>query len=200
MPVEPAGLPRSDLPDSMLKQSTEFALMCDPTRAAGSAQVVRLSRSRLCGTARNVTDPKPWLEATALVEAMHARVLATTLKQHVVTVLGPSCRERSLYNRTPMALAPEFGMSDDIFEETVPTSCTQQIWRSAEHTGCNDPDVRGGYEDRNAFVRQHFQPDFLGSLARLRTGAYFCDSIELEQRSEVGSFSKPGIGHLDIEL
>jgi hypothetical protein len=57
--------------------------------------------------ASNVAGPKPWLEAAALVQAMHPRVCAATLKEDAITVLGPSCCKRSAHHRTSMALAPK---------------------------------------------------------------------------------------------
>jgi hypothetical protein len=112
-----------------------------------------------------------WLETAAFVEAVNPGVTATTLKEHVITVVGPSCCERSVNNSTSMASAPKFRMSDDIFEEPVLTPGAQKIWRSDEHAGCNDLGVCVGYEDRNAFVRKHSRPNSFGSLLRLRAGA-----------------------------
>lgn len=157
-------------------------------------------RGSLCGAARDVADPKPWLEATTLIEAMHARVFATALKQDVVTIPGPGCCECSVNNGASMTLTPKFGMSDHVFKKSVPLSGPQEIWRGDKHAGCDDLCVHGGYEDRDAVVRQHFQPNSLGSLYRLRTGAYFGDPIEFEQRSKVGSLSEPGTGHLNTGL
>ena len=105
---------------------------------------------------------------------MHARVLSTALKEDVVTILGPGGCERSVNNGTSMTLTPKFGMSDHIFEKAMPPSASQEIWRGNKHTGCNDLCLNGGHEDLNAVVGQHFQPDLLGSLYRLRTGAYLC--------------------------
>ena len=150
--------------------------------------------------ANDVADPKAWFEATTLIEAMHARVFPAALQQDVVTIPGPGSDECGVHNGTSMTLTPKFGMSDDIFEEPVPSSGSQEIWRSDKHAGCNDLRVEIGYEDRNAGVGQHFQPNSLGSLYRLRTGADFRYSIEFEQGSKVGSLSKPGTGHLNTGL
>jgi hypothetical protein len=157
----------------------------------------QLQKSRLCRATRNVADPKPWPEAAALVEAMHQGVLATTLKEDVITVFGPSCGQRSVNNGVSMTSAPKIGMSNDIFEKSMLTTGAQEIWRGDEHAGRNNFGVRIGYEDRNAFVRKHVRPNLFGSLLRLRAGAYFRDSIELKQRSKVTGFSKPGIWHLN---
>jgi hypothetical protein len=119
----------------------------------------------LCGAAHDVADPEPWLEATTLIEAMHARVFSTALKEDVVTVPGPSCCERSVDNGTSMTLTSKFGMSDHIFEKGMPPSASQEIWRGNKHTGCNDLCLNGGHEDLDAVVGQHFQPDLLGSLS-----------------------------------
>jgi hypothetical protein len=135
-----------------------------------------------------------------LIEAMHARVFSTALKEDVVTILGPGCCERGVNDGASMALTSKFGMTDHVFEKAVPPSGPQQIWCRDKHAGCNDLRVRGGYEDCDAVVGQHFQPNSLGSLHRLRTAAYFCQSIEFEQRSKVGNLSKPGIGHLNTGL
>jgi hypothetical protein len=150
--------------------------------------------------ARNIADPKPWLEAAALVEAMHPEVCAATLKEDVITALGPSCCKRSAHHGTSMALAPKFRMSDDIFEKPVLPPSAQEIRRGDEHAGCDDLGVHAGYENRNAFVRQRFGPNLLGSLFRLRARAYFRELIEFEQRREVRSLSKPSIWHWDTML
>jgi hypothetical protein len=152
---------------------------------------------RLRGAARDVADPEARLEAATLIEAMHARVFATALKKHVVTIPGPGGRERRFNNRVSMTLTLKFGMSDHVFEKSVSLSRTQEIWRRDQHAGRDDLGVQVGYEERNAVVRQGFQPNSLGSLDRLRTGADVCDPIKFEQRSKVGSLSKPGIGHLN---
>jgi hypothetical protein len=131
---------------------------------------------------------------------MHPRVFTATLKEDVITVLGPGCCKRSVNNGTSMALAPKFRMSDNIVEKPVLPPSAQEIWRGDKHTGGNDLGIRGGYEDRNAFVRQHFGPNLLGSRYRLHAGAYFRQLIEIKQRGEVRSFSKPSIGHLDTVL
>jgi hypothetical protein len=148
----------------------------------------------------DVADPEPRLEAAMLIEAMHARVLSTALQQDVVTVIGPGRCQRGANNGASMALTAKFGMRDNIFEKAVPPSGSQQIWRRDQRAGCNDLCVHGRYENRNAVMGQHFRPNLLGSLARLRAGAYLCDTIEREQRSKVGSLSKPGVGHLNTEL
>jgi hypothetical protein len=109
----------------------------------GIDAMCHLRKSRLCGAVCNVAGPKPWLEATALVEAMHAAVSAAALKEDVVAVLGPSCCERSVDNGAPMTLAPKFRMSDNIFQEPVLTPSAQQIWRGDKHAGCNDLGVHG---------------------------------------------------------
>jgi hypothetical protein len=88
-------------------------------------------------------------------------------------------------------------VSDNVLEKSVPLSGPQEIWRGDQHARRNDPCVHGGYEHRDAVVGQHFQPNLLGSLYRLGAGADFRDSIEIEQRSKVGSLSKPGIAHLN---
>jgi hypothetical protein len=88
--------------------------------------------------ARNVAGPKPWLEAAALVEAMHPRVCV------VITVLGPRCCKRSAHHRTPIALAPKLRMSDDIFERPVLPPVAQEIWRNDKHTGRDDLGVHRG--------------------------------------------------------
>jgi len=151
------------------------------------------------GSACDVADPEARFEAATLIEAMYARVLATTLKKHVVTIPRPGCCERSFNNGPSMALTLKFGMSDHVFEKSVLLSGPQEIWRRDQHAGCNDLRVPVGYEDRNAVVRQHFQPNSLGSLDRLRTGADVCDPIKFEQRSKVGGLSEPGVGHLSTE-
>jgi hypothetical protein len=104
---------------------------------------------------------------------MHQGVLATTLKEDVITVFGPGCCERSVNNGMPMTSAPKIRMSDDIFEESVLTPGAQEIWRGDEHAGCNDFGGRIGYEYRNPFVRKYFRPNSFGSLFRLHAGAYF---------------------------
>jgi len=104
----------------------------------------------------DVANPQPWLEATTLIEAMHAGVFSTTLKEDVVTVLVPSCCERGANNGMSMTLTSKFGMSDNIFEKTVVLSGAQKIRCGNKHAVCNDLCVHGGYEDRDAFVRQHF--------------------------------------------
>jgi hypothetical protein len=87
---------------------------------------------------RNISDTKPSLEAAALVEVIYPQVFATTLKEDVITVLGPSCRERSANNGTPMASAPKLRMGNDIFEKPVLPAGAQEIWRGDEHAGRHD--------------------------------------------------------------
>jgi hypothetical protein len=156
--------------------------------------------SSLCRAVRDVADPEPGLEAAMLIEAMHARVFSAALQQDVVTVIGPGCCQRGVNDGASMALTAKFGMRDHVLEKAVPPSGTQQIWRGDQHAGCNDLRVDCGYEYRNAVVGQHFRPNSLGSLDRFRTGAYFRDAIELEQRGKVGCLGKSGVGHLNTEL
>ena len=66
----------------------------------------------------------------------------------------------------------------------------QEIWRGDKHAGGDDLGVHAGYENRNAFVRQHFGPNLLGSLFRLHVRAYFRESIEFEQRSKVNGWGR----------
>ncbi len=68
---------------------------------------------------RNIADPNTPLEATALIEAIYARVFAASLKEDVVTVPGSSYCKRSVNNCASMALAPKPGMSDNIFQKPV---------------------------------------------------------------------------------
>src|SRR5258708_3378244 len=103
--------------------------------------------SLLCRMMHDVADPQPWLEATTLIEAMHTGVLSTTLKEDVVTVLSPSCCERSVNNGASMTLTSKFGMRDNIFEKPMLAPGSQEIWRGDKHAGCNDPCIRGRYED-----------------------------------------------------
>ena len=83
---------------------------------------------------------------------MYANVIATTLKEDVMAISGPSCGKRNLNNGAPMPLAPKFRMSDDVFEESVLTPPAQQVWRCDEHASGNDPGVRGRYKDGNTFA------------------------------------------------
>jgi hypothetical protein len=98
------------------------------------------------------------------------------------------------------ALAPKFRMSDDIFEKPVPPPARRRLRCGDKHAACDDLGVHAGYESRNAFVRQRFGPNLLGSLFRLRARAYFRELIEFEQRSEVRTLSKPSIWHWDTML
>jgi hypothetical protein len=150
----------------------------EPTPAIAARKVLF---GFLRGAARDVADPESRLKATPLIEAMHARVFSAALHQDVVTVLAPGRAERSVNNGASMTHPSKFRMGDHILEKAVPSSASQQIWRSDEHAACSDPCVHGGYEDRDAVVGQRFQPDLFGSLNRLRTGAHFRDPIELEQ-------------------
>ena len=151
-------------------------------------------------TARDVADPKTRLEAAALIEAMHARVLPAALHEDVVTIPGPGRGERRANHGASMAQALKIGMGDDVLEKAVPPSAAQEIGRGDQHAGCGDLGIHGGHEDRNAVAGQHFEPDLLGPFDRLRAGAHFRDSKEIQQRSKVGSLSKPGIGHLNTGL
>jgi hypothetical protein len=156
--------------------------------------------SLLRGAARDVADPEPWLETATLIEAMHARVFSAALHQDVVTIPAPRGCECRVDNGASMAHASKFGMRDHIFEKAVPPSGSQEIWRRDEHTGCRDLCVHSRYEHCDAVVGQYLQPNLLGSLDRLGTGAHFRDPKEFEQRSKVGRLSKPGIGHGNTEL
>jgi hypothetical protein len=83
---------------------------------------------------------------------MHAGVFATSLKENVVTVLGPSCCERSMDNGPPMALPPKFRMRDDIFEEPLLAPGTQQVWGGDQHASCNDLGVHWPSERPRATI------------------------------------------------
>ncbi len=120
---------------------------------------------RAYGAPRDVADPEPWLETTPLIEAMHARVLPAALHQYVVAVPGPRCRERGLDDGATMTDPSKFGMSDHVLEKAVPSSASQQVWRSDEHAACGDPCIDGRYEHRDAVVGERFQPYLFGSLA-----------------------------------
>lgn len=152
--------------------------------------------SLLDGAASDVADPEPRFEAATPIEAMHARVLSAALHEDVMTVPGPGGCERCANHGASMTTALKIRMGDDVFEKAVPPSGPQQIWRRDQHAACSDLCVHGGNEHRDAVVGQHVQPDSLGSFDRLRTGAHFRDPIEFEQRSEVGSLRKSGIGHV----
>jgi hypothetical protein len=104
----------------------------------------------------DVAHPQPWLEATTLIEAMYAGIFSAALKEDVVTVLSPSCCERSVNNGASMTLTLKFGMSENIFEKPMLAPGSQEIWRGDKHAGCDDPCIQCRYEDRNAFTRQHF--------------------------------------------
>ena len=123
------------------------------------------------------------MKTAVLIEAMHARILPAALHQHVVTIPRPGGGKRRADNGTAMAATLKIGMSDHVFEESMPPSGTQQVWRRDQHAGRNDPGIHGGYEHRNAAVGQRFLPDLLGPLDRLRARAHFGDPKEIEQRS-----------------
>ena len=167
-----------------------------PAGYAGSGRAGKRPLSPLVGAARDVADPKSRLEAAILIEAMHSRILSAALQQDVVTISGPGSRQCCANNGASMALTSKPGVADHIFEEAVPPSPTQEIRRRNQHAGRNNLRVRRGHEDGDAVVRQYFEPNSLGSVYRLRAGADFRDSKELEKRCKVGSSGKPDIGHL----
>jgi hypothetical protein len=118
---------------------------------------------------RDVTDPKPWLKAAALVKAVHSGIFAATLQEDVTTIFGPSCGKRRLNNGPSVTAPPKFGVRDHIFQKSVPPAGTQEIWRCDEHTGGNNLAVDSRYEDCKVFVGQYLQPDLFGFLFRLNT-------------------------------
>jgi hypothetical protein len=111
--------------------------------------------------ARNVADPKTRLEATALIEAMYARFFAATLKEHVVTVLCPRCWKRNM---------PQNSGCDNIFQKSVQPPPRR---RFGAVISIQLATILSGYEDRNAFMRQHFGPDMFGSHFLGHATAYF---------------------------
>jgi hypothetical protein len=171
-----------------------------PKAYAGHGRAGKMLLGFLRGAACYVTDPEPRLEAATLIEAVHARVFSAALHQDVVTVPGPRCRERGTDNGASVTHPSKFGMRDHILEKAVPPSASQEIWRRDEHTARSDLRVHSRYEHRDAVVGQRFPPDLFGSLNRLRMGAHLRDPKELEQRSNIGSLGKPGIGHGNTEL
>jgi hypothetical protein len=66
---------------------------------------------------------------------MHTWVLATALKQDVMTIPSPSRCQRGMDNCTPVALAAELRMRDDILEKSVLTTRTEDVGDSDKHAG-----------------------------------------------------------------
>ena len=68
---------------------------------------------------RHIGGAKSRLEAASFVEAMHARIGAAALHQHVVTVPRPGLLQRGSDDGAAMALSAKRGMGHDIFEKAV---------------------------------------------------------------------------------
>lgn len=84
---------------------------------------------------------------------MDAIVRSATLKKDVMAFSRPSLGESSLNNGATMALPTELGTGYNIFEEPVPASATQKIWRGNEHTGRRYLGTRIRNKYDNAFAR-----------------------------------------------
>src|SRR5215472_628151 len=90
-------------------------------------------------------------------------------------------------------------MSDYIFDEPMPSPSPQEIWRSDKHASRNDPGTHARDENSKIpIVREDLRPDLFGPLSRLCAGAHLRHPIKLEQRGEIGSHGKPGVGHRDL--
>jgi hypothetical protein len=86
-------------------------------------------------------------------------------------------------------------MRHDIFEERVPLSGAQQIWRCNKRAGCNHLSFLDRHKDCNVFMRQDFRPNLFRSVYRFDRRTYFRESKEFKELDEVGTLRKSGIGH-----
>jgi hypothetical protein len=91
--------------------------------------------------ARNVTDPKSWLEAAALIKVMYPAIFAARLQEDMIAIISPSCCERGRNDRPSMASTTKLGMRDNVFEKSVSPATTQEIGCGDERAGRNDPTV-----------------------------------------------------------
>ena len=75
------------------------------------------------------------------MESMHTRITAAALHQDMVTVVGPSLRQRGSDDGAAVAKSAKVRMGDHIFEEAVTPALTQEIRRSDQHArGGDAPD------------------------------------------------------------
>src|SRR5207244_9454965 len=111
---------------------------------------VRRRRPRNRRTARGVAEPKPCFKAASFVKAMHARIGAAALQQHVMTILFPGVGQCGENDGPAMASAAKFGMRHDIFEKAMLAAGAHKISRRDQPAGRPDPRVDVGYEPHNA--------------------------------------------------
>ena len=79
-------------------------------------------------------------------------------------------------------------MCDDVLQEAVALTVSQQIWRSDQHARRRDTALILGHKDVGAGMRQGFRPDSLGALKRLGAGADLRVSEKREELSQVRLF------------
>jgi hypothetical protein len=117
---------------------------------------------------------------------MHTRISATALHQDMVTVVGPSLRQRGSDDGAAVAKSAKVRMRDHIFEEAVAPALTQEIRSSDQHARGGDAPPFVGHEDVDARPCECLSPHDLRTFADLDRGAHLRRCEQLKKRGQVG--------------
>ena len=126
---------------------------------------------------------------------MHTRISAAALHQDVVTVVGPSLRQRGSDDGAAVPKSAKVRMRDHIFEEAVAPALTQEIRSSDQHARGGDAPPFIGHENVNARPCECLSPHDLRAFAKPDCGAHFRRCEQLEKRGQVGGEGKTRSDH-----
>jgi hypothetical protein len=126
---------------------------------------------------------------------MHTRIRAAALHQDVVTVVGPSLRQRGSDEGGAVPKSAKLRMRDHIFEETVAPALTQEIRSSDQHARGDDPPPFVGHENVDARPCECLSPHDLRTFAELDRGAHLRRCEQLKKRGQVGGEGKSRSDH-----
>jgi len=124
----------------------------------------------------------PRHEAQALIEAMHSRIGAAALQQHLVTIRRPSLRQRCPDHRRAMPASAKLRMGDHVLQETVAPASSQQVRRRHEQARRDHPRSLLRYIDIHAALFQRLSPQLLRSFQRSNGRAHLRCVEQLQKR------------------
>ena len=123
---------------------------------------------------------------------MHAGIGTTALHQYVVAIHRPGVLERRLHHDLAVAAAAQLGVREDVLQDAVSPTATQEIGRRDQHAGGANTLAIVGDEDMQAGLDEGFLPEALGALARLGGGAHLRHGKQREQRRQIGGAREAG--------
>jgi hypothetical protein len=119
----------------------------------------------------DVGSPASGNETELLVEAVHSRVHATALHQHVMTIDSPGSFQRGPHHRATVTTPAKLGMRDHVLQEAVTPALTEQVGRRHQHTRRRDARAIVGHEDIDTGPFERLPPHPLSTFEWLDGGA-----------------------------